>query len=125
MSKILTFICFLLMGLLLSSCTGETKNNKLILAYWQGSSWVSNGKILDRNVTSTNFTFNEKEIYRFENNGNIETGTYKVENDNLFTKPEGQEEIMVKISKLTTDSLVFDMNRGGQAETLTLIKQKK
>ena len=41
----------------------------------------------------------------------------------LFTKPEGQAEIMVKISKLTNDSLVFDMNRGGTVEVLTLLKK--
>ena len=41
----------------------------------------------------------------------------------LFTTALKQNEIMVKIMKLTKDSLVFDMNRGGQPETLTLLKK--
>jgi hypothetical protein len=34
------------------------------------------------------------------------------------------QEIMVKIAKLTSDSLVFEMNRSGTAETLILLKSK-
>ena len=40
----------------------------------------------------------------------------------LFTKPAGEKEIMVKIAKLTGDSLIFDMNRSGQSETLILTR---
>jgi hypothetical protein len=108
--------------LLLTSCA-DTRNNQLIIGKWKGARWESNGKTLDMNVETTLFNFDEKGTYSFENNGNIEAGTYKVENDNLFTKPKDQQEMMVKITKLTGDSLVFDMNRSGMAETLTLIKK--
>ena len=108
--------------LLLTSCS-DTKNNKLIIGKWKGTQWDSNGKTLERNVETTFFNFDEKGTYNFENNGNIESGNYKVENDNLFTTPKGQQEMMVKITKLTADSLVFDMNRSGMAETLTLVKK--
>ncbi len=107
--------------LLLTSCA-DTKNNKLIIGKWKGAQWESNGKALERNVETTFFTFDEKGTYTFENNGNQEACTYKVEVDNLFTTPKNQQEMMVKITKLTGDSLVFDMNRSGQAETLTLVK---
>jgi Lipocalin-like domain len=113
---------FVLASFLLSSCT-DTKNNKLIIGKWKGAQWESNGKTLERNIETTYFTFDEKGSYSFENNGNIEAGTYKVENDNLFTTPKDQQEMMVKITKLTGDSLVFDMNRSGMAETLTLVKK--
>ncbi len=108
--------------LLLISCT-DTRNNQLIIGKWKGARWESNGKTLTMNVATTFFNFDEKGAYSFENNGNVEAGTYKVENDNLFTKPKGQQEMMVKITKLTGDSLVFDMNRSGMAETLTLLKK--
>jgi Lipocalin-like domain len=113
---------FLLTSFLFTSCA-DTKNNKLIIGKWKGAQWESNGKMLERNVETTFFTFDEKGTYSFENNGNIEAGTYKVEVDNLFTTPKDQQEIMVKIIKLTADSLVFDMNRSGMAETLTLLKK--
>jgi hypothetical protein len=43
--------------------------------------------------------------------------------DKLFTTADDQLEVMVLVSKLTKDSLVIDMNRSGQPETLTLIKK--
>jgi hypothetical protein len=41
----------------------------------------------------------------------------------LFTKPGNQQEIMVKIKKLSDDTLIFDMNRSGQTELLTLVRE--
>jgi Lipocalin-like domain len=108
--------------LLLTSCA-DTKNNKIIIGSWHATQWEANGKPLDRNVETTFFTFTDKGTYTYENAGKIEDGTYKVEIDNLFTTAKGKQEIMVKIVKATNDSLVFDMNNGGQAETITLIKK--
>jgi uncharacterized lipoprotein NlpE involved in copper resistance len=108
--------------LLLASCA-DNKNNKIIIGRWHGVQWVADGKPLNRNIETTYFTFTDKGTYTFENNGTVEAGTYKVEIDNLFTTAKDKQEIMVKIVKLANDSLVFDMNNGGQAETLTLVKK--
>ena len=108
--------------LFLTSCA-DTKNNKIIIGKWHATTWEANGKPLSRNVETTYFTFTEKGTYTFENAGTLEDGTYKVEIDNLFTTAKGKNEIMVKIVKATNDSLVFDMNNGGQAETITLLKK--
>jgi Lipocalin-like domain len=120
MKKITHLITFAI--LLLTSCA-DTKNNKLIIGKWKGVQWESNGKPLDRNVETTFFNFDEKATYSFENAGNQEKGTYKVENESLFTTPANGLEIMVKILKLNNDSLVFGMNNGGQEEILTLVKK--
>lgn len=121
--KIINFIAvFVLVSLVFLSCA-DTKNNQLIIGKWKGASWESNGKAVKRNVETTFFTFDEKGTYIFENNGTVEAGTYKVEIDNLYTTAKDKQEIMVKIVKLTNDSLVFDMNNGGQAEMLTLVKK--
>ncbi|MGC4035581.1 MAG: lipocalin family protein [Chitinophagaceae bacterium] len=109
---------------LLSSCDSVTKNNKLIIGNWDGAEWLVNGNQSDLNTKDTHFTFNDKEEYTYEYVGTKQTGTYKVEKDMLFTTPKGEQEIMVKIIKLTKDSLVFDMNRSGQPETLTLIRKQ-
>ncbi len=119
--KTSTFFCGIVL-LCILSCT-DTKNNKLIIGKWQGVEWKSNGRDLDRNIASTSFTFDDKASYSFENAGTLEKGSYKVENESLFTTPEKGLEIMVKILKLTNDSLVFGMNNGGQEEILTLIKK--
>ena len=49
---------------------------------------------------------------------------YKIEKDMLFTKLPRENEMMVKIVTLNTDSLVFDMSRSGTDETLFLIREK-
>jgi hypothetical protein len=96
------------------------ENNKKIIGKWVGTEWLVNSVASSLKAVKAFFVFNEKGIYSFEYSGSKEEGTYKVENDMLFTKPANQHEIMVKIFKLTKDSLVFDMNRSGQLERLTL-----
>ena len=103
------------------SCV-DTKNNKLIIGYWTGSQWTVNGKPSANKATGTHFSFDSTGNYLYEYPGYTEKGSYKVEHDMLFSTPFNQREIMVKILKLTADSLVFEMNREGQAEQLTLIK---
>ncbi|MEJ7611325.1 MAG: lipocalin family protein [Ferruginibacter sp.] len=117
-------ICFsaIFSFLFFASC-GDSTNNKLIIGKWQGAEWLANGVPSDLNAAGTVFIFDNKEKYSFIYGGTTEEGTYKVENDMLFTKPAEGSEIMVKIAKLTTDSLVFDMNRGGGSERLTLVRR--
>ncbi len=107
---------------MIAAC-GDLKNNKLIIGNWQGAEWLVNGQPSENNPLVTSFSFNDKGEYSFTYSGTVEKGSYKVENNMLFTTATGQQEIMVYIKNLTTDSLVFDMNRGGQAETLTLLKK--
>lgn len=121
-AQLTVFAISILFIISITSCA-DTKNNKIIIGSWHGTQWVADGKPLNRNVETTYFTFTDKGTYTFENNGTTEAGTYKVEINNLFTTAKDKQEIMVKIVKLTNDSLVFDMNNGGQAETLTLVKK--
>ena len=116
--KIRNFV-FAITLLLFTSCA-NTENNKKIIGNWAGTEWLVNNAPSTMDAAKASFNFDEKGNYIFDYAGTKEEGSYKVENDMLFTKPTGQQEIMVKIFKLTTDSLVFDMNRGGQAERLTL-----
>ena len=104
------------------SCA-DNKNGQLIIGHWSGVAWNVDGKPSGHHAARTFFQFDDKENYKFEYDGHMEKGTYKVENDMLFTRPDGEQEMMVKILKLTKDSLVFGMNRGGDAETLTLLRQ--
>jgi len=108
--------------LLLISC-GSSENKKLIIGSWSGTEWLVNDKPSDLDAKGTFFIFNDKGEYTYEYSGNKENGTYTIEKDMLFTTPKGENEMMVKIKKLTKDSLVFDMNRGGQPELLTLLRQ--
>ena len=115
--KVIPFLFFLL------SCNNNSENNKLIIGNWTGVEWLVNGAASSHSAGDTHFTFTDKGEYSFEYGENREKGTYKIENDMLFTTPAGEQEMMVKITLLKKDSLIFDMNRGGQPETLTLLKK--
>ena len=122
MSTFRKFLFIAVLSISIFSC-GDTTNNKLIIGSWQASEWLVRGEPSESNSNGTSFTFNDKGEYTFTHSGNIEKGTYKVENDMLFTTPDKENEMMVKIDKLTKDSLVFGMNRGGVEEVLTLVRK--
>ena len=119
LNPIIKLVPFLL---LLLSC-GNSENKKLIVGNWAGTEWLVGGKPSDLDAKNTYFTFNDKGEYTYEYSGNKEQGTYIIEKDMLFTTPKGEHEMMVKIVKLTKDSLIFDMNRGGQPESLTMLRK--
>jgi len=121
--KIITnyFTAFFIVAFVFCSCV-ESVNNKLILGNWKAVSWTENGTPNVAKAANTSFVFDEKNHYTFTHGGTTKNGTYKVENNLLFTTEEGMQEIMVNITKLTADSLIFDMNNGGTPEQLTLIK---
>ena len=98
----------------------NTENNKKIVGKWSGTEWLVNNALSALEADKAFFVFDEKGKYTFEYMGSKEEGTYKVENDMLFTTPTNGQEIMVKIFKVTADSLVFDMNRSGHPERLTM-----
>ncbi len=106
-----------------SSCI-DSVNNKLIVGKWNAVSWTENGTPNVAKSENTSFVFDEKQHYSFTHDGTTKSGTYKVENNLLFTTEEGMQEIMVNIAILNKDSLVFDMNNAGAAEKLTLIRSK-
>ncbi len=117
-------IIFAIFSMATMAGCSNNENAKLIQGNWMGAEWLVNGEASNREINSTKFSFDHGGQYSFEYNGSKEVGTYKVENDMLFTTPSGQREMMVKIAKITADTLVFDMNRGGIPEVLTLLRSK-
>ena len=107
--------------MLFVSCS-NTEKNKLLYGSWTGAEWLVEGKPSSHSPQDAVFTFDETGHYTFTYNDNVEKGTYYTNNNQLFTTPDGGIKMMVKIPKLTQDTLIFDMNRGGQAERLTLVR---
>ena len=101
----------------------ESENKNLIIGHWTGTEWLVEGHPSTHTPEEAIFTFDTTGNYSFEYAGNIEKGAYYVNNNQLFTTPEGGIKMMVKIPMLTQDTLIFDMNRGGQAERLTLVRK--
>jgi len=112
-------ICLVLLG---TACTLMVTDNKLIFGKWTGIEWLSEGTPSTYDPHNASFTFNENGDYTFQYADNIEKGKYTFSNNQLFTTPEGGIRMMVKVIKLENDTLIFDMNRGGQAERLSLVR---
>ncbi|MDQ3017267.1 MAG: lipocalin family protein [Bacteroidota bacterium] len=106
---------------IVASCS-QNENKKLIIGNWQAVSWTSQGTPTTYDPALTSFGFDDQGAYSFQYDTNLEEGKYFVSNNQLFTTPDGGMKMMVKIVKLTSDSLVFNMNRGGTGEQITLVR---
>jgi hypothetical protein len=123
MCKLLYLILPVCIATLLFSCT-ERIDKKLLPGEWKGAEWIVTGVEGEIDASTAVFTFKDDGLYSYSYNDALETGKYYVVNGELYTTPDGGTKMMVKIEKLTQDSLVFNMNRGGQAEKLTLLRAK-
>ncbi len=122
MKKIFQLLTVLFVTLIFNACK-PSQNETLIIGNWQAITWVNGSGASIQNTETTSFLFSNDNKYTYNNLGTTEKGTYKVENDMLFTTPENGTEMMVKIAKLTKDSLMFSMSRSGFQESITLIKK--
>ena len=121
--KYLNIISLLFIFILpIVSCI-DSEDKKLIIGQWTGTSWTVNGRPSNYNPAEATFTFHDDGTYSFEYGATKEAGKYFISNKELFTTPEGGLKMMVRVPRLTQDTMVFDMNRGGQAESLTLIRK--
>ncbi len=106
----------------ITSCI-HSANKSLLVGEWRGTEWLANGLPSGNDASKVYFKFSGDGGYVSDFGGDIEKGTYILRENKLYTTPDEQLEIMVEIGKLTKDSLVFYMNRSGQAETLTLLRK--
>lgn len=113
---------YLLIMLIFTSiaCQKTNDKNPALLGVWQGKNWEIAGKPNIENVESVRFTFAADGTYSAVFGQQGEQGTWRTEKDKLYTHAQGKQEIMVKVLKADAQTLIFDMNRGGQKETLEL-----
>ncbi|MDZ4845222.1 MAG: hypothetical protein SH857_06695 [Chitinophagales bacterium] len=109
--------------LLFSACSQPEEYYQKIYGKWKAADWLVNGQSAGKNITNVSFQFNADKTYQSKLGAKGENGIFKLKSEYLYTTAEGQLEIMVKIAKLTADSLVLDMNNAGQSETLLLVKE--
>ena len=112
----------LLVGGTMASCN-LTVDETLVYGDWKGVEWLIEGQEGDYDASSTFFSFHADGRYTYMYGDMGEQGAYTVVNNELFTTPDGGMKMMVRIKKLTPDTMVLAMNRGGTSETLTLAKK--
>jgi hypothetical protein len=121
MKYILKIATFSLL-LFTAACQKTNDKNPLLLGKWQGTEWLIFDKPSGLDAAQVAFEFKEDGTYAARFGDQNQKGAWRTEKDKLYTTEEGKQEIMVKILKLNTENLEFEMNRGGQKETLKLAK---
>jgi hypothetical protein len=118
------FIFFVFTCLFMISC--ETQNQeytKLLIGKWNGSKWYIEGELHDYDMNRIKFEFKTGYRYTAQLGDSREVGSYRVYGKKLYTQDGAAAQIMTEIDKLTQDSLVINMNRGGQLEKLILLRE--
>lgn len=116
---------FLLQFLFLAliSCNSQY-DEAFLVGNWEKSEW----KIIDTGEDITNplrFKFLSDGRYKVSYGTEMESGNYWISGEYLHTVEDEMAEKKVKIVRLTNDSLIFEMNRGGQLELVKLFKQSR
>lgn len=118
--------------LLLIACKQEVKfTPDMLPGTWHGVDWTVKGKsVADRDASSVYFVFEApgsdaaKGRYIAAYGDQKERGEFRLEGDKLYTTAdENKIEKVVRVVKLTADTLVLDMNRMGASEQLVLVEK--
>jgi hypothetical protein len=103
---------------LLGACTEDRGYQQDIQGDWAAYRWTV-APAEEREASQVSFRF-EGTRYQAAMGTQEEQGAFRINGDKLYTQAEGQKEIMVKIARLSNDTLELEMNRAGTAERLYL-----
>jgi hypothetical protein len=105
------------------ACQKANDKNPALLGSWQGTEWLIFDKPSGMDASQVVFEFKEDGTFTASFGNQNQSGTWRTEKDKLYTTETGKKEIMVKLLKSDGTNLDFEMNRGGQKETLRLVKK--
>ncbi|MBV6442186.1 MAG: hypothetical protein EPGJADBJ_03890 [Saprospiraceae bacterium] len=105
------------------SCQPANDKSPALLGQWKGTEWLIFDKPSGMDASQVYFEFKEDGTYTAQFGSQNQNGTWRTEKDKLYTTETGKKEIMVKLLKADGKNLDFEMNRGGQLETLRLVKK--
>ncbi len=115
---------FFALSLVLVNCQKVNDKNPMLLGKWQGQNWLVFDKPSNNDASQVHFEFKEDGSYNAQFGSQNQQGTWRTEKDKLYTTETGKQEIMVKLLKYDGANLNFEMNRGGQKETLEMEKEQ-
>ncbi|MCW5922217.1 MAG: lipocalin family protein [Saprospiraceae bacterium] len=119
--KIKLLILFSIVAM--AACQPANDKNPALLGQWQGTEWLIFDKPSGMDASQVHFEFKDDGTYTASFGNQNQSGVWRTEKDKLYTTETGKKEIMVKLLNADGASLDFEMNRGGQKETLKLVKK--
>ncbi len=121
-NKTLFFQVLLASAMSLTCCKQANDQNPVLIGKWQGTDWLIFDQPSGMDAAQVFFEFRTDGSYSADFASQHQQGSWRTEKDKLYTTEAGKKEIMVKLLKTDAASLEFEMNRGGQKETLKLKK---
>jgi hypothetical protein len=114
------FILLSILVCVVSACASSLDASYLP-GFWKTVEWkvVSSGQVIDNQM---DFLFTTNDRYAVDYGSQREKGSFYLAGEYLHTKEDGALEKSVRVTKLTMDSMIFEMNRAGSIEVVTLIK---
>ena len=113
--------------LLLSVSACKSDKEKAIIGKWNADNLVECDDVVPIVANLVNIEFNSDGRYFFNSTLNIhEEGSYKIKKKHLFLQDKIRDkavEKIVLITKLTSDSMVLEMNFKGKEQWLTFVKE--
>ena len=100
----------------IAACTYESYNQRQIEGQWYSESWTSGGEETGYRAW---MAFDQDSTYRALFQNRREQGKYWIDGHRLYTDSEDGDPIKVKIASLEDESMVIEMNRGGNQEVIT------
>ncbi|MBX2889566.1 MAG: hypothetical protein KF734_01440 [Saprospiraceae bacterium] len=116
-------LLILFVALVLTACQSTNDKNPALLGQWQGTEWLIFDKPSGMDASKVHFEFKDDGTYSASFGNQNQSGIWRSDKDKLYTTETGKKEIMVKILKADGTSLDFEMNRGGQQETLKMVRK--
>ncbi len=107
----------------MAACQRANDKNPALLGAWQGTEWLIFDKPSGMDATQVRFEFREDGTFSADFGDQKKQGTWRTDKDKLYTTETGMQEMMVKLLKADGSNLDFEMNRGGQKETLKMVKK--
>jgi hypothetical protein len=123
--KILPLCLVSILGFLCACSTADKETELLLQGRWDGDSWFVEDQLKNYDMSRIYFEFRDGNRYDARLGDSFEKGTYRVYGDKLYTQNGAAAQIVTNIQKVTTDSLVINMNRGGQREQLILTRKSE
>ncbi len=106
------------------SCA-DSERYETIKGEWSCISWTSEDWKGNQCKDNVYFQFQRDKTYRSDIGGQIDTGTYWIDNRFIAFDPDEKLKIKVEIIELSTDTLSFYMNNAGTREKMVLTKVQK